>query len=278
MLAFDCSEAIADRGLRMHHQNPYHKVGRALVIIIPMLLALSVGGMRANAQSIDDASTADVQSSVDEGDMTTTEPARGDAPEVSPASDEGTSANPIDDAAGTPVTKNVEVGSDVPGTGSSDEASGSDYQDSAVLELPQIVNLQNGNGGDEQADGAIASGPANDDDAAQSGPSGQDTAVADSLPPSADQVGTLADYQNQMNQAPRGPIFYAPGLAVVRLPRPLFFNPPSRRFLGAPMVTAPVILPPTSSGPFPSTSPMLMGPRIGTLGSFPRGGLMRFRR
>jgi hypothetical protein len=262
----------------MHDQNPHHKAGRAFVIIMPILLALSAGGMRANAQSIDDAATADVQSSVDEAGMTTAEPARADAREVSPASDDGTTANPVDDAAGSPVTKDVEVGSGVPGTESSNESSGSDSQESAVLELPQIVNLQNGNGGDKQADDAIASGPANDDDATQSGSSGQGTAVADGLPPSADQVGTLEDYQNQMNQAPRGPIFVGPGLAVVRLPRPLFFNPPSPRFLGAPMVTAPIILPPTSSGPFPSTSPMLMGPRIGTLGSFPRGGLMRFRR
>jgi hypothetical protein len=166
----------------------------------------------------------------------------------------------------------------MPATEISNEASGSDSQDSAVLELPQIVDLRNGNGGDEQADEATASGPANDDDTAQSGPSGQDTAVADGLPQSADQVGTLRDYQNQMNQAPGGPIFVAPGFAVVRLPRPLFFNPPSPRFLRGPMATAPVFLPPTSSGPFPSTSPMLMGPRIGTLGSFPRGGSMRFRR
>jgi hypothetical protein len=45
------------------------------------------------------------------------------------------------------------------------------------------------------------------------------------------------------------------------------------------VVASPMILPPTSSGPFPSTSPMLMTPRFTTPGgSFLRGGLMGFHR
>jgi len=76
-------------------------------------------------------------------------------------------------------------------------------------------------------------------------------------------------------------ILFAPVVSVVRFPRQPLFSPlPPRPPFGVPMARSPIILPPTSSGPFPSTSPMLMGPRFGTftsfprVGSFPYGGLM----
>ena len=169
----------------------------------------------------------------------------------------------------------------------SEDASGSDPKNAAVLEIPQVVNLQSGGTANATADET----PANlddDDNTAQSSQDEEDTAGDHDLVAIGSQVGTLEDYQNQANEAPLpSAIFSAPIITVTRLPRSPLFNPLPRTLSGVPMLASPIILPPTSSGPFPSTSPMLMGPRFGTFGSFsprigsfprvssfPRAGLM----
>lgn len=275
MLAFDESKDIADRGPRMHHPNQ-HEIKLIGVITIAMLVGLFAGSRRVHAQSMDDPSARAADSSPDAraippgaGSLTIDTP---DAPAVS---DDAMSANSMDDSTAGPVSDNSAVG-DAP-TGSavvSDEASDPGSADGAVLEIPQVVNLPAGGNADQSADGGLASGDSTDDDVAQSGQDGQDTLGDRDLASMADQVGTLRDYQNQAEQGPLGPFFFAPGMAIVRFPRPPLFNTLPRPSFGVPMARSPIILPPTSSGPFPSTSPMLMAPRFGALGSFRSGGLI----
>jgi hypothetical protein len=201
-----------------------------------------------------------------------------DGPDGPIVSDDATTANSIDDAtvASDPESSAVEP-APFASAAVSGEAAGPDSENNSVLELPQVLNLSNGSTANPPADGAAAHADGNDDDLAQSNQNGQDTAD-DDLAAAADQVGTLRDYEDQANRVPLGPIFFAPGFAIVRFPRPPLFNPLSRPPFGVPMATSPIILPPTSSGPFPSTSPMLMAPHIRTLGSFPGRGLMGLHR
>jgi hypothetical protein len=274
MLAFHCSEAIADRGLRMHHQNQHQQAWRFFVIMMPTLVVgLMAGRMRAHAQALDNATAPATNASASVGDVSPdAEPASIDEPATPAASGDTTTANRIDDSAPRPVSENPDVGSATPDAAMApNEASGSSSEDGAVLELPQVVNLQNGAAVDQPPDDASAEDD-DDDHTAQSATAGQNSAATDGLAAADDPLGTLQDYENQANQAPLGPVFLGPGVAVVRFPHPFFFNPAPRPLLGPPMGTPPVILPPTSSGPFPSTSPMLMAPRMGALGTFPRGG------
>jgi hypothetical protein len=209
-----------------------------------------------------------------------------DTPDAPTVSDDAITANGTDDSAAYPASAKSDT-EYAPSGGAvgSDEASGSNSENSAVLELPQVVNLPNGGTANASADEASANRDGNDDDdAAQSSQDGEDTAGDHDLAAMGSQVGTLNDYENQANEVPPGVILVAPVVGVVRFPRPPLFSPLPRSLFGAPMATSPIILPPTSSGPFPSTSPMLMGPRFGTFGSFPRvgsfphGGLMGARR
>ena len=167
---------------------------------------------------------------------------------------------------------------------SSHDESGAGAENGSVLELPQAVNPSTGSTVARPPDGASAGAEGNDDDTAQSDQVGQDTTADSDLPATADQVGTLEDYENQVAEAPPGVIFFAP-VTAVRFPRPPIFNPAVRPPFGVPLVTSPIILPPTSSGPFPSTSPMLMAPgprlmtpRFATFGSFRGGGFMGVHR
>jgi hypothetical protein len=274
--SFDDSKDIADRGLRMHHRNQHDKIRLVAVITISMLVGLFAGGRRAHAQSMDDPSAYAADSSPD---VRAIPPGAGspaiDTPDAPVVSDDAMSAESIDDSTARPVSDNSAVPNAPSGSAMvSDEASRPGSADGAVLEIPQVVNLPGGSNADQSSDGGLASDDSTDDDSAQFSQDGQDAPGDHDLAATADQLGTLQDYQNQAEAAPLGPFFFAPGMAIVRFPRPPLFNTLPRPPFGVPMARSPIILPPTSNGPFPSTSPMLMAPRFGTLGSFRSGGLM----
>jgi hypothetical protein len=228
-----------------------------------------------------------------------------DVPEATAATDDTGAANSTGDTSASP-SADVSAVETAPFTApaASDESSGSTSEDGAVLEIPRVVNLPSNSNADNSAEQASAnangaeqasanadsdeqaSANANDeDDSAQSGQDGQDAAANDDVAAAAGQVGTLEDYRNQASAAPVGPILFGPGIAIIRFPRQPAANPqPLVNRLpqppwGAPMAMSPIILPPTSGGPFPSTSPMLMAPRPGSFGVFAHsGGLTGFRR
>jgi hypothetical protein len=248
----------------MHCHSQRYEVWLNAVIMIVMLVALVAGCGRAYAQSADD-STADATRAVIV-----------DVPDPTGATDDPTIAHRIDDSvAGVSDSSAVEPGASA-GSVRADEPSGSESEDGAVLEIPRVIDLANGNRVDRPTEGASANVDGNDDDTTQSGQDNQDLAADDDLAPADDQVGTLEDYENQAGAAPMGPIFFGPGIAIVRFPHPPPLNPRAWPPFGSPMASSPIILPPTSSGPFPSTSPMLMAPR--PFGSFPGGGLMGLHR
>jgi hypothetical protein len=274
----------------MHHHNQFDKIRLVGVVTISMVLGLLVTGRQAFAQSSD-------SSSVDVSNTSPDDPANSsdvkslivDVPDVSSASDDATTANGAADSTAAPMddSSDVDYAPSADATGA-DEASDSASEDSAVLEIPQIVNLANRGRANVPADEASAnpdspvdeaSANPDDNDNDQTALSSRDEDDANGegdLAETGSRVGTLADYQNRAAEAPPAVIFFAPPVAVVRIPPPRAFNPWRRPF-GAPMVGAPIILPPTSSGPFPSTSPMLAAPRFGTAGSFPRlGSFPRF--
>jgi len=257
----------------MHRHNHHHKVWLVAVTTSAMIAALPAGGWRAHAQSLNDSPSHATDSMSELDAASSRESVNIDAPDGPAVSADSTTANRIDDAT-APPSDNSDIGPPPPaGAAVSDEASVSGTRDDAVLEIPQVVNLPNGNSADRPADGAAASAEGNDE-TAQSNQGGDNGAADDDLGPTADHVGTVEDYENQAGAVPLGPIFFAPGVAIVRLPRLPLLSPLPGAPIGVPMATSPIILPPTSSGPFPSTSPMLMAPRIGTLGSFPRAGWM----
>jgi hypothetical protein len=246
----------------MDHRNQHHKVGLIAALSIAILVGLA--GRRACAQSIDDWSAH------------STESATIDATDVPAVSDDASSADGNDDSVAHPAADSPKVES-VPAVSAeaSDPASSSPSEDGAVLEIPQVVDLQNGPAVNQPAEGASANADGSNADSAQSS---QDGHAGDDFGVTADQVGTLQDYQSQQGAVPFGPIFFPPGVTIVRFPRqPLYKSLRQPRF-GVPMAAPPIILPPTSSGPFPSTSPMLMAPRMGSLRSFPSAGFTGFRR
>jgi hypothetical protein len=270
----------------MHHHNQHDKVRLVGVVTISMLVGLLAAGRRASAQSLDSSAAGMTNASSD--DRTIPPDVKSltiDTPDLPSASDEATTANDVDDSAAPPMGEDPDV-EDAPSANAvgSDEASGSASENGAVLEIPQVVNLPNGGSANVPADEASANPESNDDDTALSSQDDDedDTGGESDLTEAGSPVGTLADYQNQASEAPPGAIFFAPPVAVVAIPRPPLFNPLLRPPLGTPMVAAPIILPPTS--------PMLMAPRPGTfgpfprfgsfprVGSFPRGGLMGARR
>jgi hypothetical protein len=256
----------------MHHHKQHLKAWRAVVIVLSMLIGTLAGRPGAYAQALSNASASGPDSPV--GDAATTSADEGEstgAAEAPGTSYDSANANPIDDSATSPV-ENADISSSGSGSATaSNEAPASASEDGAVLEIPQVVQPQDGSAADEGSGGAVASRHEDDEDSATADPAGQDTAALNGDAATAAQLGTLRDYENQANQAPPGPIFFAPGLAVARFPRPFLFNAPPRPLLRPPVATSPIILPPTSGGAFPSTSPMLMPPRLGIVGSFPRG-------
>jgi len=261
----------------MLHHNQHDKIRLVGVVTLAMLVGLLPDGTRANAQSVDDSSARASDSSLNERAVPPdVESPAIDSPDASAVSNGATSTNSADDPAAQPAADNPDVESAAAGAAAnSDESTASSSGNGAVLELPQVLNRSPDNAANQPADGTLASSDGNDDDAAQSSQDGQDTAgdTGDhDIAAVADKVGTVEDYEHQADAAPAGGIFLPPGVAIVRFPRPPLFNPPPPLPLGAPIATSPIILPPTSSGPFPSTSPMLMAPRFGTLGSFPGGG------
>lgn len=263
----------------MHHHNQHDKAWRAFFIVIAMLIGFLVGRIGAYAQTSSNPSAPGSNYPVDDAAVGANDATDGAGVAEAPGvPNDAATARSIDDSTAARVDS-ADFDSAPPATtAASDEASGSGSEDGAVLEIPQVVNPHDGSAAGEEPEGAVASREGDDEDSTTSAPAGEDTAALDSSAPTAAQVGTLQDYETQANQAPPGPIFFAPGVAVVRFPRPLFFNSPPRPLLGAPLARSPIILPPTSGGPFPSTSPMLMAPRVGIVGSFPRGGLRGFHR
>ena len=278
MLAFHWSDPIAERGPRMHQYNQHRKAWRGALIVITIVIGFLPVRMAAHAQSSSSAPVPGADSPLGDANISSDDEAGSPVAEASGASNDGTAANPIDASTAAPVD-NSDDGSVAPTTGTaSNEPSASGSEDGAVLEIPQAVNLQGAGAPREETEGAAASNQNDDDQTRPSNPAGQETGALDNPATTAAQVGSLQEYENQANEAPPGPIFFGPGIAVVRFPHPLFFNSPPRPLVGPRITTSPVILPPTSSGPFPSTSPMLMAPRVGIAGSFPRHGLMGFHR
>lgn len=275
----------------MHHHDQHDKIWLVGVVTIAMLVGLLTGGRRAHAQALDDSSAGASDSSLAERAIPSgVESLTIGTPDAPASSDDAATVDGTDDSAAHSVSADSDVESAASGSAAgSDEASGSASENGAVLEIPQVVNLPSGGGANAPADEASANFEGNDDDVAQSSQDGEDTAGGDDMAAMAGQVGTLKDYQNQANEAPPRVIFFAPVVRVVRFPRPPLFSPPPRPPLysplprpqfGLPIARPPIIWPPTSSGPFPSTSPMLMAPRFGAFSSFPRvgsfppGGLM----
>jgi len=256
----------------MYHHNQHNKIRLVGAVTLAMLVGPLAGGGRAHAQAPDDSpARASDSSFADRAIAPNMESLTIDTPDAPAVSDDATTANGTDDSA-APASANSDVEYAPSGSvAGSDNASGSASANRAVLEIPQIVNLSNGDAANAPADEASANLDGNDDDTAQSGQNGQDAADGHDLAAMGSQVGTLKDYENQADQTPPQVIFFAPVVRVVPFPRPPLFRPLPRP-LGVPIARSPILLPPTSSGPFPSTSPMLMAPRFGTFGSFPHVG------
>lgn len=246
--------ALIERPSPVHAQSVNNSYPSAAVSPI------SEAGMGADAESPDETATETAPPDVKADDVD-------ESPAYPPPADSDTEAAPVRRPTAAP------------------DQSGSVSRNDSVLEIPQVITPANagptdGSGNEE------AAGESNEAAAAQSSAGGQMPADDDDLAAAAGEVGTLQDYENQAGAAPVGPVFFPPGARIVQFSRLSALNALSRP-VGIPMATSPIILPPTSSGPFPSTSPMLMAPRtspmlmaprIGTLGAFPRGGLMGFRR
>jgi hypothetical protein len=267
-----------------HHQH--HKFLFVAAIAGSVMLALTEPTSRAHAQSVNDsyptavspiseASTGFGAGSLD-GARTVAIP-----PDMK-------AADNVNDPRAYPVSHNSDTASaSLHGSVSPGGESGSASEDDAVLEIPQVINSANAATPDQSGNVQSAASGGNEDNAAQSNQAGGQTATDDDdLAATADQIGTLQDYENQAGASPLGPVFFPPGIRIVQFPRVPALNA-LRQPVRIPVATSAIILPPTSSGPFPSTSPMLMAPRtspllmaprIGTLGAFPGGGLMGFRR
>ena len=274
MLAFS-SYDIADRGLRMYHLIIRDKIPLLAVATIAMMVGLLVGSRRVSAQWRDESalrvSDFPIVERVAASDV---ESSSINAPD-GPAAD-AMAADGSDDSGPRPGSEDDSDVEDAPPATRmvSDGSAGSGSENSAVLEIPQVVNLADGAGAtpSRASDVASASTSEDDDDGA---PTSQDMAAAageNDLVETGGRVGTLQDYENQPDNAGRATIFFLPGVAVARIPPPPLFNPAPRPVFSASRSMSPIILPPTSGGPFPSTSPMLMTPRFGSPSAFPAGG------
>jgi hypothetical protein len=250
----------------MRHHIQHDKirlVDVALMAIVAGLLAYAP----AYAQSFDDSSAVANDRPLVEDAM----PSAADSPGVdaeAPATPDGaTAADKIDDSTPPPTADYSDDEAANSAAGAADESASSSSSDNgSVLVIPQVVNLRSGESQDESADISSPNPDADDDDAAQSSP-GDEVGAGQDLTDLAGQVGTVTDYQNQATEAAPGAIFLGPGV-VVRFPPSPLFSPLPRSPVGGPIATGPIILPPSSGGPFPSTSPMLMAPRFGTFASF----------
>jgi hypothetical protein len=254
----------------MLKRNEHHRAWLLLLVTSSIIFGILARPVRARGQAVND--TQDAADTPQDTAVTGLEPSgaatdEGPAPRSDAArrdSASGTtfaiSSDGVDSKNATDVSTAV---------GSSKGSSGTDQ----VLELPQLVNLGNGSSSDQSAE----NGPSNDGQASPEGdPPG--LAAADNLPAGPEQLGTLQDYENQASQMPPGVVLLAPGMAFVPLASSLPLNLPFRPLSPPGVVTSPIIVAPTSGGPLPSTSPMLMAPRIRTFGFAPRGGFMAFRR
>ncbi len=269
MLASGHPSDIAEMVSRMHHRNQHHNLPLFGVLTIAMLAGLISGSRRVHAQALDkwDSVTAETSgASVASNDTITAKVA--DVSAVPAASDDSDMEYALSDAG---LASTAPVGEPVPGS-----------ENGQVLEIPRVIDSSIDIGDDRASDASIANAASNDDDAAQS-QGDQEAAESQDFAGLPDQVGTLQDYESQAAGPPLGVIVSAPGLTVLPFTgRPPGFNPsvmPRTPMIGGTMLTPPIILPPTSVGPFPSTSPMLMAPRFVTPGrAFPAGGWMRARR
>jgi hypothetical protein len=271
--------------LRDNHDD---KVWVATVVALAVLVSIALTSWRVDAQSLDGSSMLPVDSP---SRVLTASPAGDPLTAASPnslaADDEETTATAVDGSAAPPESE------DSPDDYTPDSAAPSDAdnppapgsENDAVLELPQVVSLPS-IAGAGAPDGSSADSGGNDT-ISQSAPTDQQSSDDQELAEEPDDVGTLQDYENQGAMPPMGAIFLAPGFTVVRLPsspslNPIAPSPPWGSFSppwGPPMLNSSIILPPTSSGPFPSTSPMLMGSRFAApRSSFRGGGWMRARR
>ena len=270
----------------MDHHHQHHKFWFVAVIAGEAMLALTQPTSRAHAQSVNDSYPAAV-SPISEASTGFGAESLDGARTVAIPPDMKAADN-VDDPKAYPASHNSDTASaSLRGSVSPDDESGSTSEDDAVLEIPQVINPANAATPDQSGNVQSAAGAGNEDNAAQSNQAGGQVTTDDNdLAATADQIGTLQDYENQAGASPLGPVFFPPGIRIVQFPRVRALNA-LRHPVGIPLATSAIILPPTSSGPFPSTSPMLMAPRtspmlmaprIGTLGAFPRGGLMGFRR
>jgi hypothetical protein len=270
----------------MDHHHQHYKFQFFVAITGALLLALAKPQARAQsandsypnagASPISEASKGPHAESFDGADTVAIPPDLEAADNV----DDSTA----DAAADNSGTAAVPVRGSVP----PDDESGAASKNDAVLEIPQVINPANAGTPDQAGNMPSAEGSGSDADAAQSNQTGVKTAGGDDdLAATASQLGTLEDYENQESTPALAPVFFPPGLAIVQFPRLPALRALTRQPVGIPIGAAAIILPPTSSGPFPSTSPMLMGPRaspmlmpqhVGTMGSFAGGGLIRFHR
>lgn len=272
----------------MDHHHPHHRFWLIAAIAGSMVLALTQPGSLAQAQSVNDSYPNAAVSPIREDSSGSGAESLDGAETVAIPADAKAAAD-ADNSSAYPASHNPDGASaPVLGPVAPDDESGSASKDDAVLEIPQLINPATPSTPNQSGNVQSAAGGGNDDNAAQANQAGGQTAPnEDDVAATADQVGTLQDYENQEGATPLAPGYFAPGIRIVQFPPLPALNALPRQPVGIPMAPSPIILPPTSSGPFPSTSPMLMAPRthamlmaprIGTLGAFPRGGLIGFRR
>jgi len=127
-----------------------------------------------------------------------------------------------------------------------------------VLEIPRVIddNIAGNPAADELGTGD------DDDDGPALGPDDESAPDGENSP---DEVGTLQNYRNRALRSGEGVVVYAPaiiGRSFARRPRGINLPTAPAPFIPPWRVGVPMILRPTSSGPFLSTSPMLMPPRF----------------
>jgi hypothetical protein len=261
----------------MHHDCQHYTFKLVGFLALALIVGLSAGRSRVQAQSLDDLPSAasdpnDIDPAISNADPVTIDTSG--RPDAAPDSviedrdDSGTLAGSDKADVESVASSTAVVAADTPDGSES----------SAVLELPQVVDLANMGGANTSPDSEFASS----DDSAQPGDDGQDADSDRNVAAAGGNIATLQEYENQANAEPMGPVIVAPIITappiyVVRFPRPLLLNPPSYPRSGVLIAPGPIMIPPTSSGPFPSTSPMLMRPYF-AFRSFPHRSFTGIRR
>jgi hypothetical protein len=250
----------------MHHRIQHYKFRKRLagVAAIALLGGLIAANRRADAHSLGDAGALIEESG---------------APATAvPEGYDGATTTSVEDVPASPAPDGSEVDYRLPdapsvSTRSAGEAvSGSEQNQ--VLEIPQLIEPSS-----ELDPYGASNGSTTLDDNGDGTESGQgDQAQTAELPA---EVGSLQDYEEQVIEPPPGMMAYAPGVAALPFARPFGIRPVPKP--GAPLngmiIASPIILPPTSAGPLPSTSPMLMSPRFVAPGyALPGGAWARPRR